>query len=362
MADEVGALRTAYPIQAMESSQMNMLNRLGILISTAYESLENPMTTEVDYCQRVLEGKAKDDSLFSLLYMPDDSLKWMEDDELLKANPLCYDVPENLEYLKKKRDKVIEVPSDKKNFLTKHMNIFVEGNDGELFVRNEDLIRGSMPEGQYDWNGKEVYVGVDLATSDDNVAVTMVAYDEYTANFYSKSWAFIPAFLKEEKSKKEKHDYDLDIADGTAFACGDRIISYLFVEQFVMDLESVYGVVIKGIGYDRHNCISSVGKWEAAGYDCREVRQISSVTHYATKLLKECVVSERFFYDENRLYEINFSNAREFKDTNLNIYINKKLSNGKVDMAVATVDAMVLWELDIREGGSSYENRGILSL
>ncbi|WNM53127.1 terminase large subunit [Staphylococcus phage S-CoN_Ph11] len=36
VADEVGALNNRYPIEAMESSQMNMINRTGILISTAY--------------------------------------------------------------------------------------------------------------------------------------------------------------------------------------------------------------------------------------------------------------------------------------------------------------------------------------
>ena len=39
VADEVGALRTSYPIQAMQSSQMSLVNRTGILISTAYETL-----------------------------------------------------------------------------------------------------------------------------------------------------------------------------------------------------------------------------------------------------------------------------------------------------------------------------------
>ena len=33
VADEVGALKNRYPVEAMESSQMNMLNRTGILIS-----------------------------------------------------------------------------------------------------------------------------------------------------------------------------------------------------------------------------------------------------------------------------------------------------------------------------------------
>jgi len=60
VADEVGALRDRYPIDAMSSSQMGMTNRLGILISTAYPTLINPMTEEVDYCEKVLDGIIED--------------------------------------------------------------------------------------------------------------------------------------------------------------------------------------------------------------------------------------------------------------------------------------------------------------
>ena len=88
VADEVGALRDSYPIQAMQSSQMNMVNRTGILISTAYQSTDNPMTQEVEYAEKVLDGIIEDDALFSLLYKPDDPKEWMTDKSLIEANPL----------------------------------------------------------------------------------------------------------------------------------------------------------------------------------------------------------------------------------------------------------------------------------
>ena len=71
VADEVGGLRKRYPIDAMRSSQINMLNRTGILISTAYESEINPMVEEVEYAERVLDGLIEDEALFALLYKPD---------------------------------------------------------------------------------------------------------------------------------------------------------------------------------------------------------------------------------------------------------------------------------------------------
>ena len=128
VADEVGALKDSYPIQAMQSSQMNMTNRTGILISTAYQSTDNPMTQEVEYSEKVLDGIIEDEALFSLLYKPDDPKEWTSDKSLIEANPLIETVKENFDYLVKLRNTAIEMPGTRSNFLTKHMNIFVDGD------------------------------------------------------------------------------------------------------------------------------------------------------------------------------------------------------------------------------------------
>jgi phage terminase large subunit-like protein len=355
VADEVGALRSRYPIDAMQSSQMNMINRTGILISTAYESLNNPMTEEIEYCEKVLDGLIDDETTFALLYKPDDPKDWMSDKSLIEANPLIVDIKENFDYLVKQRKTAIEMPSSRKNFLTKHMNIFVDGDDSEVYISTDDLIKCRRTE-PFDWHGKDVFIGVDLSISTDNTAVTMVHYDSIKQKFYAKSWAFLPQDNVENKSKLEKVDYWLFTREGFCYPCGDRIISYKFVEDFVLSLSKEYGVNIKGIGYDKYNAISSVNRWYEEGLEVVEIKQHSSVLHPATKLLKEVVLKEQFEYENNRLYEINFSNAREVHDNMLNSYINKKKSVGKIDMVAATINAMVLWNQEIQDGLSVYDH------
>ncbi|PED63984.1 terminase large subunit [Priestia megaterium] len=361
VADEVGALRNRYPIDAMQSSQMNMVNRTGILISTAYESLNNPMTEEVEYAQKVLDGLVPDETLFALLYKPDDTKDWLSDKSLIEANPLVTDLPENLDYLKKQRQTAIELTSAKKNFLTKHMNIFVDGDDAEVYIPTDELKKCMIPE--FDWKGREVYVGVDLSQTTDNTAISMVTYDLEKDEYVAAAWAFIPEDNAANKSKVERVDYFLMRDQGYAFFCGDKVISHRFVEDFVLSLESRFGVKIRGIGYDRYNCISSANRWYESGLDTVEVKQHSSVLHPATKLVKERVLKQSFKYIKNQLLEINFSNAREVKDTNLNTYVNKKKSIGKIDMVVSVLNAMALWNKDVEEGlVSVYEERDFIIL
>ena len=361
VADEVGSLRNRYPIDAMQSSQMNMTNRTGILISTAYESLDNPMTEEVDYAEKVLDGLVDDPSLFALLYRPDNPKDWLSDRSLIEANPLVTTIPENLEYLQKQRSHAVELSSARKNFLTKHMNIFVDGDTAEVYVSTDDLKLCSIDE--YDWTGREVYVGVDLSQTTDNTAISMVTYDIEKDEYVTKSWAFIPEDNAGNKTKIERVDYFIMRDNGYCFFCGDKVISYKFVEDFVLNLENEFGVQLKGIGYDRYNCISSANKWYEAGYSTVEIRQHSAVLHPATKLLKEKILKQEFKYLNNRLLEINFSNCREVKDTNLNTYISKKKSIGKIDMVVSIINAMALWNKDVEEGiVSIYEDRDIIIL
>src|SRR5699024_5442801 len=61
LSDETGSLPTRYPIDSMRSSKMNQLNKTGIIISTAYQNTDNPMTEEVEYAEKVMDGIVDDE-------------------------------------------------------------------------------------------------------------------------------------------------------------------------------------------------------------------------------------------------------------------------------------------------------------
>ena len=132
------------------------------------------------------------------------------------------------------------------------------------------------------------------------------------------------------------------------------MIDYAEVERYIMELSERFGVDVQQVGYDRWNAISTVQKLESAGMECVEIKQHSSVLHMPTKLLKECILAGNFRYDANRMLEINFQNARCTEDTNLNKYVNKKKSTGKVDMVVALINAIYLLQQDMLYGSGGF--------
>lgn len=350
IADEVGALPSNYAIEAMRSGQLNIPNKLGLVISTKYPTADNPFEDEVKYSKKVLDKLEKDETRFSLLYEPDEIKGWETNDLILKqANPVALEIPEIWDDLIKKRAYAIAVDSARENFITKHCNI-VYSNDAEGYIQINDL--RACKVANIDWNGRIVYLGLDLSMSGDNTSVSMLSLDDDN-NILAESWAFIPEGRIEEKTVAEKVNYRELIRNGHVFACGDKVIDYGYVENFIMGIQKKYGVEIQAIGFDRWNAMSTAQKLENEGYNMVEVKQHSSVLHPPTKLLKEKILSQEFKYTNNLIYEINFQNARCLYDTNNNMYVAKKRSQGKVDMVVSTIIATYLLQQDalLDQGG-----------
>ncbi|MDU7537990.1 MAG: terminase TerL endonuclease subunit, partial [Peptostreptococcaceae bacterium] len=229
------------------------------------------------------------------------------------------------------------------SFKCKHLNIWLDGMIGEIYIPTEEVRKCKLQE-PFSWCGRQVYIGIDLAMTTDNCSVAMIT--EEGGKVYANVWAFIPADRIEEKTRIEKVDYRAMIRNGNCFACGENVVDYGFIESFILGLEEKYGVVIMGIGFDRYNCLSTAQKLETNGYETTEIKQHSSVLHSPTKLLEELVLTQHFGYERNRLLEINFANARCLYDTNLNRYVNKKKSTGKIDMVASLINAMYLLEKD----------------
>ena len=349
LADEVGALPNSYAIEAMRSGQLNILNKLGCIISTKYPTINNPFEDEVAYAKRVLDGLEEDETIFALLYEPDNPKNWTNDDLILKqSNPVALEIPEIWDDLLKKRARAIAIESARENFLTKHCNIIYQGST-ESYIDINDLQQCKV--NHIEWSGRDVYLGVDLAMSNDNCAVAMVAEED--GKILVDAIAFIPEGRIEEKSQFEKIDYRQFINAMKCIACGNKTVDYGVIEDFVFHIEEKYDVHVKALGYDRMNALSSVQKWENgdkgkySGINCVQIRQHSDTLHSPTKLIYEKIANYQFEYEENKLLEINFANARVTYDTNMNRYVHKKKSNGKVDMVMAILNATYLLQQDI---------------
>ena len=359
LADEAGAMDD-YPVEAMRSSQITLKNKLGIIISTQYPNDNNVLLTEIDIAKKILDGFGNEllsKRYFALLYEPDDDLltgeQWQTNDLVIyQSNPVAVDYEYIFDDLCEKRATAVLYESKRENFLCKHCNIRYKGLGVEGFV-DITLVRECRKEEDLDfWRNRRVWLGLDLSQTEDNTAVAMVTFEDDTV--YAKVWGFIPTDSIGKKTDREQVDYRRLIREGVCFDCGDRIIDYGFIEDFILSITEKYGVDIVQLGFDKYNAISTIQKLESAEnpIECVEIGQHSRFLHRPTKLLKESILHKTFRYDKNELLEINFENARCTEDTNLNKYVNKKKSAGKVDCVVALINAMYLMQLEMESSVS----------
>lgn len=342
LCDETSALPSSYPISALRLGSLPVKNKLGIMISTKYTKIDTVFEDELIYFRNVLDGVVKDDTAFSLIYEPNEDIKkeWETNDLVIKqASPLSCEIDSIFNEILKMREQAIQIPSQRGQFLCKMCNIIAPDSDVESYIDIQDLKECRIDN--FDWNGRSVYVGIDLAMTTDNCAVSMVTRDEY-GHLVARPMCFIPKERIIVKTKEEKCDYQRYIDDGLCIACGDDVVNYGTIEQYIIDLESTYGVTVQGVGYDRYNALSTVNKLEENNLSCVEVKQHSSVLGAPTKLLYEEICNHNFRYETNELYEINFQNCKCTYDTNMTKFVNKKKSRAKIDLVVATIIGVTL--------------------
>lgn len=344
IADEVGAFKDYKNINAMKSGQLNVKNPLRFKLTTAYAEDRSIMLEEIAYIKKVFSGSIEDDRMFALLYYAEEEHLW-DDIGLQQANPLRIEA--NYEEIRDNRKSALEKPSEREEYLCKNMNHFLPSNSGQEFVNVEHVRKCSIDE--FDWRGRQVYIGLDLAQTMDNCSYSMVTEED--GDIIADSFAFVPAERIPEKNRIEKIDYNDYIKEGKCFACGDLVMDYGFIEDMILAIEEKHDVIVMGVGYDRYNCMSTAQRLERDGnMTTVEVKQHSSVLHAPTKLLLEKIMNQSFKYLKNSLLEINFQNAKVTEDTNKNMYVNKKKSTGKVDMVVSLIIAIYLLQQDVMFG------------
>ena len=251
LCDETSALPDSYPISAMRLGSLPVKNKLGIMISTKYTKIDTPFEDEIQFHKQRLDNMLQDDTAFALLYEPDQDLidQWETSNKIIKqVNPLSVELESVFNEVEKMRNQAIAVKGQQAQFKCKMLNIIAQ-SETEAYIDINDLKQCRIDE--FDWSGRDVYVGIDLSQSGDNTSVVMVTRDEY-GHLVSHPMCFIPTDNKDKKSKEEKCDYQKYIDLGKCIECGTNIIDYSKVEEYIIEtLQQDYNVNIIGTGYDR---------------------------------------------------------------------------------------------------------------
>lgn len=127
-----------------------------------------------DYVCKLLQGVVRDDTYFGIIYTIDEADDWADERSWSKANPNL-GVSVSLDDLRAKARFAMQMPSAQANFLTKHLNVWVNADSAWMDMRAWEACadRGLRLE---DFAGRPCWIGMDLAEKHDFAAL-LLAFD-----------------------------------------------------------------------------------------------------------------------------------------------------------------------------------------
>lgn len=326
--DEMGAFKDNSNIQAMRSGQLSVKNPLMLKITTAYANSDSIMLEELEYVRAVLEGTIRNNKLFALLYYADREEAWT-DNAIYKANPLR--VEENYKEIMENRDIAKVKVSEQEEFLTKHLNIFLETNEINKYVDIKAWKKCRVDK--IDFSGKHIMVGVDLSVTTDLTAVSIMYKENNILYCYAKG--FLP---KDSLAKRrERIDYKRYAELGYCDIHDGMTVNYTLVEEYIRSLEDKYNCTIDYIITDPMNAGEMMDRLKQ-DYNVIKLRQTYTNLSPATKEFRKKIYDGEVKYEKNELLDWCMSNAITTKGKSDDEMLAKENKNKqRIDMVAALI-------------------------
>ena len=212
--DEYHAHDTSEMYDIIDSGMGARKQPLIIIITTAGFNLNHPCyKVEYQLATKILDPNipVEMDNYFVLVNELDRDDKGELVDDLkdpntwVKANPIVASYPEGVKYLKDRMKEAFEIPEKMRNFLTKHLNIWVHLT--ELAYLNMIKWHNCKADLLPDLTGKSVWIGIDFSSKVD---LTSVSFEfKEGDNYVVQSHSFIASETFERKKRTDKVPYDL---------------------------------------------------------------------------------------------------------------------------------------------------------
>lgn len=367
--DEYHAHKTDKVYEVIDTATGSRRQPLKFTITTAGDNLDGPCYKQHTYCESVLEGIFEDDSLFCILYGldPEDRLNWHVEENWKKANPNLL-VSVKIEDLRDKAVTAKNLPTKLNGFLTKHLNVWVQGA-GVRLIRIEDWAKCVGPKDVTDpkalldrelerLRGRRCVGALDLSSKVDLTAYIKLFFPTEE----DPLWTIIPRFFVPsenvaERVSRDRVPYDVWIREGFITATDGDVVDYDVIKSAI--IEDTKSYQIDEIAFDPWNATQIANQLTEAGATMVEFRQGYASMSDPTKNLEVITKKKKIAHLANPVLKWNVHNLVIKEDEAGNIKPNKRKKAEKIDGAVALIMALGRAQFSKGDTRSVYEEQGI---
>ncbi|HDR7876493.1 terminase large subunit [Bacillus mobilis] len=328
--DELHAQENMDMYDNLKSAQISREQPMMLNISTAGKGASSVGMRVYKYAKLVLEND-DDDSLFVAIWEPNKNYDWEDRKVWEMVNPNI-GVSVTMEQLEIEFKKAKQSAHSKAEFLSKHLNVFVNGADNYF---EHDQVQHVLVEDLGDLTGETCYLGLDLSKTTDLTCVSLnfpSHDDEGMSILKVKQMYFLPNENIDFKEKEDNVPYTDMVERGFATFCDGKMIDQDQVMDYIVECMDLYDV--QQINYDPAMSQKLIEKLENLGLECIAVNQYPNVMN-AMLDDSEILIYEKRLITDNPLFVYCALNVVVVTNINGMKAPSKRQSKKKIDGFVA---------------------------
>ena len=301
----------------------------------------------------VNSGIVPDDSFLGVIYSADHKLDISNPKTWKIANPGLGTII-SYENLQIEYNKVLASPSYENTFRRLHLNQWTESY--EAWITDTDWMACEDTYIDEDLFELECYGGLDLASTRDFNALSLIFSDNRTLHFY-----WLPSEMVDRRMERQNIDFRDWVNNGYIKLMPGASSDYEIILNDIRNLSKKFNIV--SIAFDRKFAAPIVTSLEDEIVMSPFDQSIGAIS-FPTKQLDVYVAQRTIKHNGNPVLRWMLSNVAIYRDPNDNIKVVKHKSTDKVDGVVALIMAIgekLTYEMQ-RNQKSVYETRGVLEI
>lgn len=332
--DELGQVRgpRSELYEALETASAAQEAPLSIVISTQAPTDADLLSVLIDDALTGVDPAQK-----CWLYTAPPDVDPFSEAAIRAANPAYDHFMNQAEVLQQAQD-AKRIPSREAAFRNLILNMRVEARS-PFIARQVWNDNGAVPE---EWEGREVYAGLDLSSVSDLTALVLMNQREGAWDVHPTFW--LPDDGLAEKARADRVPYDLWARDGWLQTTPGASIQYEFVAEH---LRAVFDRChVKALGFDRWN-LRHLRPWlERVGFTEEELERFIPFGQGfvgmspALRELESMLLSRQLRHGQHPVLTMCAANAVTISDPAGNRKLNKQKATGRIDGMVALAMAV----------------------
>lgn len=330
LIDELHAHRDRSVYDAIETGAGKRNQSMVWAITTAGSDKTGICYEHRSYTLNILKGTAEDDTYFGIVYTIDKDDDWTDESAWRKANP-NYGVSVEPEHVAALARKAMSSPASQANFLTKHLNVWIQTNAALYDMRAWDKCFDEAIDIE-DFAGEPCRIAVDLASKTDIAA--LVAIFERDGKIYPFAKFYVPEQAIIDSRNDSYRGWD---AEKKLTVTPGDVIDIDQIEADIIDMSSRFQVL--EVAYDPWQAQQMANHLAEQGANVVEYRQTVQNFSEPTKELDALMRSGKIAHGYGPRDPLSWmiGNVVGHYDAKENVFPRKERPENKIDGAISLI-------------------------